>query len=146
MKTFELITLQNTTAIIGTKNSDATKQISFIASSLNVPQMRYIIIILIVLILNIACSSITIYYSGTALASELSNKQLYKTFIRTVPSSADEGRSLARVVYDLGWRHVAVIAANDLTSDGSAVSFEAGCSSTPEMVQVVLSRRFPRLV
>ncbi|RKO99876.1 hypothetical protein CXG81DRAFT_20088 [Caulochytrium protostelioides] len=50
---------------------------------------------------------------SSATTKALSNKKIYSTFFRTLPSDATQSRVVASFVHSLGWRHVALLTSND---------------------------------
>ncbi|KAL2912512.1 hypothetical protein HK105_208001 [Polyrhizophydium stewartii] len=73
-------------AIIGTQASSFTKSTSIISATSNIPQC-----------------------DGAATSPDLSDKTVYSTFFRTIPSDRLQGRAIFNLVQSRGWRRVAVL-------------------------------------
>ena len=58
------------------------------------------------------------HISYASTSPHLSNKELYPTFFRTVPSDAGQGAAMVDLIYGAGWRKVLVIHSNDEYGSG----------------------------
>lgn len=75
--------------------------------------------------MNLVVSSFSaLQCSGGSTNAALSNKKLYSTFYRTVPSDAYQSPAVARYMYNQGWRKVAVVANNGAYGLGLAQNFQ----------------------
>jgi hypothetical protein len=65
---------------------------------------------------------------NSASSPELSNDELYPTFSRVYPADDAAGKVMAQMVYDFGFRKVAVIARNDAWGTGISTSFSVAAN------------------
>nr|KAJ3418100.1 hypothetical protein HK105_000346 [Polyrhizophydium stewartii] len=87
---------QGIVALIGSQYSYITKAASIIVSSRNIP-----------------------HCDGASTSPDLSEKSVYSTFFRTIPSDSLQGRAIVEFILFQGWRRVAIL--NEAESYGTGL-------------------------